>query len=264
MSGFTESVEGRQVSPAWLYHQNSCLNEARRGAFLERILEVGTAGGASKSPTSLRKTLPLKPQVPLPRKFLITTGVERIIRKRRTRRDFSGLGISLGNLGRILRGAYGVTGVSGEGPDRVQLRASPSAGATYPLELYVAIVNGKGVQPGLYHYNGDLDTLERLVDGDLRQSLNSSIAGMELIGHYDAALLITSVPERTMSKYGERGYRFILIEVGHLAQNVILVSEALGMSSVCMGGFYEDSLAEMIGCDRRFELVQYVILLGRR
>ena len=257
-----------QFPAAMLYQENSVLNPARGPAFQERIVAYTEAStGVSPPPNADAKTYPHCPRIALPGRPRLRHPVERTIWKRRTRRAFTRKGISLSRLGRILRCAYGVTGRTDADSapfPGTDLRACPSAGALYPLEVYPVVLRSSDLPVGVYHYNVPAHALERLATGDFRGRLESNLLGTEFVRGADAALLISGASERTLSKYGERGYRFILIEVGHLAQNVALACEALGLNSVCLGGFYEDGLAELLGTDRRREPVQYVILLGTR
>ena len=267
---WTQPDLARQCPAAMLYQENSVLNPARAAGFQERILAFTEAQLAEDGARAAAKTYPHGRRVALPGGPWRTRAVERVIERRRTRRAFTGKGISARRLGRILRCAGGITGrasgpVGEVGPvGDVALRACPSAGALYPLEVYPVVLRSPDLPSGVHHYHVAAHALECLSAGDVRRRLEADLLGVELMPGADAALLITSVLERTLAKYGERGYRFVLIEVGHLAQNVALVCEAMGLNSVCLGGFHEDGLAELLDVDRRREPVQYVILLGTR
>jgi SagB-type dehydrogenase family enzyme len=244
---------------AMIYHENSTLNPARERMFRERILAFGQVEyGRSE------KTYPLHPNIYLPTRPLLRKSVERVIEKRRTRRTFTKKGVPAAKLARILKCAYGVTHSASEETGNVMFRACPSAGALYPLEIYPVVLRSIDLATGVYHYNVKDHILEYLKKGDFQEQLDNNLLGTELMPGADIALLITSDLELTMAKYGERGYRFILIEVGHLAQNISLVCEAMRLNSVCLGGFYEDGLAGLLSTDVRREPVQYVVLLGTR
>lgn len=264
----TQTDLARQYPAALLYQENSVLSPARAAAFQERIVAYAQASAdTAPPPNAAGKTYPHRPRVALPPRPRVPRRVERAIWKRRTRRTFTGKGISTSRLGRVLRCAYGVTGRTNADSTPLpatDLRACPSAGALYPLEVYPVVLRSGDLPAGVYHYNVPGHALERLADGDFRRQIEANLLGAELVTGADAALLISGVLARALAKYGERGYRFMLIEVGHLAQNVALACEALGLGSVCIGGFYEDALAELLGTDRRQEPVQYVLLLGTR
>jgi len=253
-----------QYPATMLYQENSSWNPAREPLLRERLTFFSKESVDHRDPLSPAcKTYPLCPCLHLPHP-LFRSPIERVIEKRRTRRKFTGKGISTRQLARILISAYGITTKEGTEAGAHLLRACPSAGALYPLEIYPVILHSKDLQAGLYHYNIDNHGIELLAKGALRDKIEANLLGVELMPGADVALLVTSILERTLAKYGERGYRFILIEIGHLAQNVSLVCEAMKLNAVCIGGFYEDGLADLLSTDRRGEPVQHVILLGTR
>lgn len=252
-----------ETCPATMLHiENSSLNPAREKMFHEHVYTFSAqALGENAFPG---KSYPLSPCTPLPATSFLKKPIERTITRRRTRRSFTGKGIRLGKLARILRSAYGITSPASAESNGPAYRACPSAGALYPLEIYPAVFHSQGLQSGIYHYNVRNNSLERLTEQITYEQIDANLLGTELMPGADVALVITAVLDRALSKYGERGYRFALIEVGHLAQNVSLVCEALGLNSVCLGGFYEDGLAELLSIDSRSEPVQYVVLIGTR
>lgn len=244
---------------ATIYMENSNLTPARNHIFQEKIMDFGQDESRSSG-----KSYPLCKIISLPAGPILKRPVERIIENRRTRHSFSRKGVRIAKLARILKSAYGVTSRGSEDTGDMILRACPSAGALYPLEIYPVVLRSKDLAMGVYHYNVKGHSLELVKKGDFLEELDNNLLGAELMPGADVALVITSVIDRAMAKYDERGYRFILIEVGHLAQNISLVCEALGFNSVCMGGFYEKGLADLLSTDVRSEPVQYVILLGAR
>ncbi len=252
-----QEVLSQRYPAATIYMENSNLTPARNHMFQEKTMEFSQDESYSSG-----KSYPLCDIITLPASPILKGPVERIIGNRRTRRNFSRKGVQIAKLARILKSAYGVTSKGSEKAGDVMLRACPSAGALYPLELYPVVLRSKDLALGVYHYNVKNHSLEIVKKGDFLEELDNNLLGAELIPGADVALIITSVIDRSLAKYGERGYRFILIEVGHLAQNISLVCESLGFNSVCMGGFYEKDLADLLSTDIRSEPVQYVILLG--
>jgi SagB-type dehydrogenase family enzyme len=245
-----------------LYLENSVLNPARERICREDILTF--SAHVQGNDASLGKSYPLCPGTPLPGPSILRNATERVIGRRRTRRNFTGKGIGLRKLARILHCAYGVTSRNSGRTNAPAFRACPSAGALYPLEIYPIVLNSRDLHKGLYHYNVQKHSLERLSKANSYDQLDKNLFGAELMPRADVALVITAVLERTLRKYGERGYRFILIEVGHMAQNVSLVCESLDLNSVCLGGFYEDGLAKLLSIEPRLESVQYIVLIGTR
>jgi SagB-type dehydrogenase family enzyme len=180
-------------------------------------------------------------------------------------REFSGAAISLEQLSYILALSYGVTGevLLDDGLTTRKRRAAPSAGALYPIEIYPVALRVDGVQDGLYHYVPDEHMLEGLQLRDLRGEIMQAVLYPEVVAQASAVLLLTAIFQRTRFKYGERGYRFVLLDAGHVAQNMYLVATALGVGAVAIGGFLDDEanrLVEMNGVD---EAVVYVVVIGR-
>jgi SagB-type dehydrogenase family enzyme len=148
---------------------------------------------------------------------------------------------------------------------RGRLRAAPSGGALYPTEVYVAVRDGgcDAVPPGLFHYNpvrGDL----ALIAADVTERLASATPYPDAVATAGATLVFTMILERTRFKYGERGYRFALLEIGHMAQNSLLAATALGLAGVPLGGFYDDEANEVLGVDGVTETIVYLVAVGRR
>lgn len=186
-----------------------------------------------------------------------------LIAARHSCRDFALGTISLHQLAGMLEAGYGITGLR-EWPGGLLMfqRAVPSAGGLYPLELYVICIQVEGVKPGLHHLNARDHALEyicgpvpitELLQGLLQQSFTSDAA---------AFIFIAAVLPRTLKKYGPRGYRYLLIEAGHAAQNICLRATELGLASLCLGGFYDHKINSLLGLDGREEVTLYAIALG--
>ncbi|MEP7124830.1 MAG: SagB/ThcOx family dehydrogenase [Byssovorax sp.] len=144
------------------------------------------------------------------------------------------------------------------------LRPFPSAGGLYPLEVHVAALACASVERGFYHHDPAAHALARLGPCPAEADLSRLIFADNLWPGAAAALIFTAVLERTQAKYGERGYRFALIEAGHAAQNVLLAAGALGLVAAPIGGFCEDALGAAMGLDAARESPLYVVLIGAR
>jgi len=167
--------------------------------------------------------------------------LEEAILKRRSRRDFGDSPLTLREVSQILWAGQGITDAAG-------LRAAPSAGALYPLDLYL-VVGKQGVEglgEGVYHYLPQSHSLEPTVQGDVRQTLARLSLEQMFVAEAPLSLLITGEYERTTKKYGERGVRYVHMEAGHVAQNVYLQSEALGLGTVTMGAFQDEKISEAL------------------
>jgi SagB-type dehydrogenase family enzyme len=168
--------------------------------------------------------------------------LEEAISRRRSRREFKSFPLTLEQVSQILWAAQGITDPGG-------LRAAPSAGALYPLDLYLA-VGGEGVEglvAGVHHYDPQAHTLERILEGDVREALARAAVEQMFIAQAPVALVITGEYERTSWKYGDRATRYVHMEAGHAAQNVYLQAEALGVGTVTAGAFQDEELSRTLG-----------------
>lgn len=203
------------------------------------------------------KSYPQAPRVPLARAWL-DTELGRTLAARRSVRRFGTQAVPQAFLATCLGAGCGVT-EPGDTPPR---RAIPSAGALYPVEVYAAVFDVEGVDPGLYHYEVLGHVLERLraVQGpeEIWPLLGRTLQGVRP----GLALLLTARLDRARQKYTERAYRFALLECGHLAQNVSLLATAAGLASVPVGGFVDDEMNRFLGVDGRQELGLYLVLIG--
>lgn len=179
--------------------------------------------------------------------------VERALARRRSVRRFSPDPLSLGDLTRLLWAAQGVTRPVQDPPRGFAwrwgggYRTAPSAGALYPLELYVVAGRVGGLDPGLFHYRPVQHALERTKGGDLRPTLWTTALEQDAVREAPASLVVAGVVERTAVKYGERAERYVLLEVGAVAQNVHFECEALGLGTVVVGAFHDEELKEALG-----------------
>lgn len=148
----------------------------------------------------------------------------------------------------------------GLAPDDGGRRLIPSAGALYPLELYVLAVRASTIQPAVYHYDPLDHCLERL-DGRLTD-LSEALVDPTLADSASFLVVLTGVFWRSRFKYGLRGYRFTLLEAGHAAQNALLAAAALGLGAVPLGGFYDARLDALVGADGVDESVVYALAFG--
>jgi len=186
--------------------------------------------------------------------------VARAIRHRRSRRDLVSKPIDDGAFSRLLWAAQGITG------DETDFRAVPSAGATFPLEVY-AVVGEPGVEflePGVYWYRPDDHELALLEQGDVQADLREATYDQAWVETAAVDLVVCAVDERTTREYGERGAeRYVPMEAGHLSQNVYLVAEALDLATVAVGAFDDEAVRETVGVpdDQR---PLYVLPVGHR
>jgi SagB-type dehydrogenase family enzyme len=164
------------------------------------------------------------------------------ITRRRSVRKFSAEAVTQAQLSQVLWAAQGVTDKSRA------LRAVPSAGATYPLEVY--FVCGKdgvaGIDAGIYHYNAAQHSLTLHRGGDLRADLARAALSQGFISKAPLVIVICASFGRTTRGYGRRGERYVYIEVGHTGQNVYLQAAALGLATVAIGAFRDEAVREVL------------------
>jgi len=142
-------------------------------------------------------------------------------------------------------------------------RAWPSAGGLYPLDTYVAAARVVGLVPAIYHYNPVAQQLERLNARDPVDVVDRGFFGQEMARQAAAVIILVASFDRTVVKYGERGYRLVLLDAGHAAQNLLLTAEQLDLDAVAVGGFHDDALASDLGLDGISEAPVHAVLVGK-
>jgi len=209
------------------------------------------------------KRHPHLPLIPLPAPELPATPLGGVLRARRSCRAFAPLApLSERELGAVLFAGYGLT--SPRPADQgFSFRATPSGGALYPLEFYLALGQSASIPPGLYHYDPSRHGLEVLGIPGIFEGLAGCLVQPEVAAGAAAVLVVTALFWRSRVKYGLRGYRFALLEAGHAAQNVLLTAEGLGLGAVPIGGFFDSEVERLLGIDGVNESALYAIALGR-
>ncbi len=202
-------------------------------------------------------------KVLLPRQMpAATKSFDEALLQRETARSFSGGQISLTQLAKILFMSYGITYSKAESRFPRDLRTIPSGGALYPLEMYFASLNVSELEPGLYHFNPEEHNLDFLEAHDVNHSIDALFVQKEPAHSAAAVLFIAAYFSRTTFKYGDRGYRFALLEAGHLAQNALLTASEMGLGCAPIGGYFDRDVDRYLGLDGINQSVVYVILLG--
>lgn len=163
------------------------------------------------------------------------------IRERRSVRAYEPGPIALAQLSQLLWATQGVT------DERRGLRTAPSAGATYPLEVFVIAGEVDGLEPGAYRYIPDSHRLAIVLEGDVRAEMAGAALGQGFVAEAPLTVLIAAVYERTERRYGQRAERYVHMEAGHAAQNLHLQAVALELGSVPVGAFDDARVAEIAG-----------------
>jgi SagB-type dehydrogenase family enzyme len=181
--------------------------------------------------------------------------LEQALLQRRSVRTYEEGALNLKEVGQLLWAAQGVTDPSG-------MRTAPSAGALYPLEVYVVVGNAEGLPAGIYKYRPDSHTLVRVLEGDLRQALCQAALSQAYVQQGAIDIVITAVYERVTVKYGERGMQYVHLEAGHAAQNICLQATALKLGTVTIGAFYDADVKTVLSAAADEEPL-YILPVGR-
>lgn len=181
--------------------------------------------------------------------------LEELLQQRRSIRQYSDVPLTRDEVMKLLWAGQGVTSDRG-------FRTAPSAGALYPLEMYLVAGNVDNLAPGIYKYNPAKDELTIVKEGDVRASLAAASLGQGSVADGAIDIVMAAVYERTKIKYGSRGERYVHIEVGHAAQNICLQATALGLGLVTVGAFDDAEVAKIVGMSQD-ESPLYVMPVGR-
>ena len=185
----------------------------------------------------------------------LLTPLDRTLARRRCPRTLDERLPPRAELGRILRFAHGITGPGGRGP-------TPSAGGLQALELYAVNFDPGWLPTGLYHHDRKAHELSQLEAGAERARWLEVAPSLALVAGGAVLWLLVGESERALRKYAERGLRFLLLEAGHLMQNLCLLSASCGLATVPLGGFYEREIAAALGLPAS-DLVLYLGICGR-
>ena len=207
------------------------------------------------------KKIELKIKLPQP-SYKSKTSIEEALKRRRSIREYEDKPLTIKHVSQLFWAAQGVTK-----PDP-WLRAggfktAPSAGATYPLEVYMVVKKGgvEGLEPGIYHYLPKTHEIELIKKGDYSKELMKAALDQEYVEAAPVNMVITAIYERTTGRYGDRGIRYVHMEVGHVGENIYLQCVSLGLGCVVIGAFHDDQVKEILGVD---EAPLYIIPIGFR
>jgi len=167
------------------------------------------------------------------------TSVEEALLERRSVRSYADEPLTLSEISQLLWAAQGITNPSGG-------RTAPSAGALYPLEIYLLAGEINDLTTGIYHYKPDDHSLTLIIEGDQRQALYEAALSQSAVKDAAAVIVITAIYERTTVKYGERGIQYVHMEVGSVAQNVYLQAVSLDLGTVFIGAFHDDQVKHIL------------------
>ncbi len=182
-----------------------------------------------------------------------------VIGQRRSMREFSRQSITFSELSQMVWATQGITSnARGFG-----FRATPSAGALYPIETYMVVNRVEEMSPGIYHYNVKKAELVLLKEGDFGSDLCHAGLGQEMLEEAASVFIWTAVVERSKWKYRERAYRYVYMDVGHIGQNLYLAATALNLGCCTVGAFFDEEVDHLIGVDGKEEISVYLGAIGR-
>jgi len=231
-----------------LFHLNSepWLNESayRAGPYLQSF-----------------KSFPEAPRTLLP--ATAPTATETLALARHSVRAFSPLPLPLDTLAALLRAGYGLSPPAPmEQGGSFLRRTVPSAGGTYPLDIYAMVANVEGLPAGIHHFDAQGEALELVRPGPWQAQASDMFYTWPYVTDAPVILCLAATFARTQKKYGPRGYRYILMEAGHVAQNLCLAGTELGLASLCMGGFRDSRLNGLVGLKQPEEGIVYTVAFG--
>jgi SagB-type dehydrogenase family enzyme len=244
----------RETDLARLYHLNS---SNARGKWPELTVDPERRPGQ-------RRIYAGAERIVLPgRDLQLDLTLGEALARRRSRRDFRLAPLPLALLGRWLYASFGIKGrLELEGvaiPDR----PFPSAGGLHPLELYVVTQQVTDLPDGIYHYDPWVHELERRRSGSFHDALAAMSLGQDMLRDTNLVVCLTAIWERTQWKYGQRGYRYVWLEAGHVGQNFYLAAAALGLATAAIGGFFDRELGRLLALPQGEEDVIYLLCAGQ-
>ena len=196
----------------------------------------------------------------LPTDWKMEKSLRDVLQERRSHRRYTDTPLSMADIAMLLWASQGISVRAGN----FFFRTAPSAGALYPVETYLSIQNVHSCSPGLFHFQPAEFCLERLSEGFAGKKVAAAALGQNFLARAGAVFIWSAVLRRNFSKYGHRGLRYVMMDVGHICQNLLLAAEALDLGSCPVAAFYDDALNGLLGLDGKEETVIYLASVGSR
>ncbi|MDO9534062.1 MAG: SagB/ThcOx family dehydrogenase [Bacillota bacterium] len=181
-----------------------------------------------------------------------------LLKSRRSVRSFAPRALDAKILSQMLWAALGISLDAGQ----YQFRTAPSAGALYPVEMYILVNRVTGINPGIYYYDVQNHMLILLREGEFGRDMARAALGQGIIEKAPAVLIWSALVRRGMWKYEQRAYRYFYLDAGHIAQNAALAAVSLGMGSCQIGAFFDDEVNELLQLDGEKETALYMTAFG--
>lgn len=199
-----------------------------------------------------------KEKIKLPTDWDLSGNLGEILQSRRSCRRFAEKPLSLQDLAILLWASQGISGKAGS----YFFRTAPSAGALYPVETYLSVQNVETVAAGLYHFQPADFTLEKLSGDFAGRRVAAAALGQNFLAKAGVVFIWSAILRRNFSKYGHRGLRYILLDAGHICQNMLLAAESLKLGACPVAAFYDDDLNRLLDLDGSEESVIYLAAVG--
>ena len=143
-------------------------------------------------------------------------------------------------------------------------RTAPSGGALYPIETYISINNVKNIKPGLYDFDPLQFALEKLYETSPGKLIARAAFGQRFLADCNAVFIWSAIFRRNMSRYGNRGFRYILMDVAHICQNLLLAAEDLNLGACPVAAFNDDEMNDLLNLNEDEESVIYLAAVGKK
>jgi len=258
---FASIVYGDDVpldDPAEVFHEASRLYPNVAPARVAMLTALSRSPELQQTTLRASRTHDHRPGIDLPAPRLPRRRFRDLVRERRSEAPAARAPLPLRDVATLLGAAYRV-----RVRDGLPRRPVPSGGGLYPLELYVLPLDVPGLGPSAFHYHPfrhRLEPVRPFVPADVAAALvDPSVADRSAL-----LVIVTAMVWRSRFKYGLRGYRFALLEAGHLVQNVVLTATALAIAAVPLGGWYDRRVDELVGADGLDEASVYAVSIGGR
>jgi SagB-type dehydrogenase family enzyme len=250
-----------------LFHENTKYTRARYQAQAARIATQLHSRQAVEAMSHNFKVYRFAEKWVLAEHEPLSLPLSHALAARVSTRTFSGQAISLAELASVLIPAAACNrraAVKEFPPIELHLRSYPSGGGEFPVEVYVVLLRIADASPGIAHFDPRAKALSLIAPHvDVRELSPVLMHGESVLQSAAVLIVLTAIFERTIVKYGDRGYRLILLEAGHLAQNICLTAAASGLGSLAWGGFYDDELHRLLGIDGVNEAVVHALFIGK-
>jgi len=211
------------------------------------------------SKPTLYKEYPEAQKIKLP-SFELAEGISlgQTLKQRKSIRDFRQKPISKDQLSYLLWASTGIQRIE----DGYEYRTAPSAGALYPIETYLIVNDVRNLDAGVYHYSIKSHQLDQLKQGEFRQQIARAALGQGMLSMATVVFIWSAIFERCKWKYGQRAYRYIYLDAGHIAENLALAAVSLNLGSCEIGALYDDHVNAILGIDGTDESVICMAVVG--